>query len=160
MNSNDQVRPIPGYPGYSVSRDGRVKGKQGRWLNPAMNKDKHRQINIYRNGRRCTLSVHRAVLLAWVGPCPVGMESYHKDGDALNNHADNLKWVPHSDNMRGTSRNRGEKNASAKLTIADVRAIRELLRLGHSHSSIAERYNVRGQTIGAIKAGRSWGWLT
>lgn len=49
--------------------------------------------------------VHRLVLEAFVGPCPDGMECDHKNRDGLDNRADNLAWVAHSENNRDKSSN-------------------------------------------------------
>jgi hypothetical protein len=48
---------------------------------------------ILSNGpRRQSRSVHLLVLEAFIGPCPPGLEACHWDGDATNNHLDNLRW--------------------------------------------------------------------
>ena len=46
------------------------------------------------------LLVHHAVLSAWVGPRPEGMECDHINGDSLDNRLCNLEWVTHKENMR------------------------------------------------------------
>lgn len=35
---------------------------------------------------------HRAVLLAFIGPCLDGMECCHNNGDPLDNRLENLRW--------------------------------------------------------------------
>src|SRR5271167_2615180 len=44
--------------------------------------------------------LHRLVLLAFVGPCPEGMECRHLDGNHLNNRLGNLEWNTHLVNMQ------------------------------------------------------------
>lgn len=158
----DDIRPIPGYPGYAASRDGRIKGKHQRWLKPCLNKDGHQQVNIYCDGHRYTLTVHYLVLITWVGRYPgMGMEARHIDGHGTNNHADNLEWVAHGTSARGVTHNRGEANPSAKLTENDVREIRSLIKTGNlTKVEIGRRYGVTGEMIRVIQVGKRWGWLT
>ena len=55
------------------------------------------------NGKRYL--VHRLVLEAFVGPCPVGFECDHKDRNRSNNHIENLRWASSSENSRNTLQN-------------------------------------------------------
>jgi hypothetical protein len=43
-------------------------------------------------------TIHRLVLFAFAGPPPPGYESAHLDGNPLNAHADNLRWVTRAEN--------------------------------------------------------------
>ncbi len=56
-------------------------------------------------------------------------------------------------------RSRGEANGSAKLTAAEVLAIRECLRAGLSYRTIAHTFNISEPQISNIRRGASWGWL-
>lgn len=104
-----------------------------------------------------TLSAHR---LAWEienGPIPNGLSVLHRcDNRACINPA-HLFLGTQADNMRDMSEkgrsSRGEKNAKAKLTEAQVRVIRED---GRSHRAIAADYGVAKTTVGDIKRGRIW----
>lgn len=167
----DELRDIPGFPGYSVTRDGRVKGPSGKWLKPHVHsRHGYLALTLRINRRDRTLYLHRAVLLAWVGPCPSGMESCHGDGNSANNHVDNLRWDTHAANMVDRARHmesigrdyftRGEANGSTQLSENDIHDIRSLLNAKLlSMKSIAEHFGVNEGTIRAIKTGRSWGWL-
>jgi DNA-binding GntR family transcriptional regulator len=73
-----------------------------------------------------------------------------------------LSWKTPSENqmdrvVHGTS-NRGEQHPLAKLTEADVRAIR---RLGQKLPSIdiATRFGVTRECVRDILSGLRWGWL-
>ena len=50
----------------------------------------------------------------------------------------------------------GEKHPLAKLTYADVRAIREMAAAGARTRTIAESFGVTPSTVNGIVAGRSW----
>lgn len=73
-----------------------------------------------------------------------------------------LDWKTHTENMadklvHGTH-NRGERCGSAKLTEADVLAIREMKGM-LPHAEIARQYGICRQTIGLIHSGKRWAWL-
>lgn len=92
----EEWRPIPGSPGYEVSSLGRVRSPW-RVLSPWVgNKVGHLKVTLG-GGRR--MWVHRAVCLAFYGPCPDGLEVRHLDGIASNNVVTNLKYGTHSENM-------------------------------------------------------------
>lgn len=122
---NEEWRPVPGYGGhYEASSLGRIRRKkrvvrkfnymakrvieqtyQELILSPhAVNKYGHRSVHIGVDGKRTMLSAHRAVLLAFVGPCPEGFEACHNDGDATNNRPENLRWDTHLSNNQDRKR--------------------------------------------------------
>lgn len=71
-----------------------------------------------------------------------------------------LVWSTRKQNLadklvHGTH-NRGERNSGAKLTVAQVEAIRADARSG---KTIAEVYGVSQSRVSAIRKGRTWAWL-
>lgn len=114
--------PIPGWPGYSVTDDGRVlsfwkqipipgKGsrvervKEWRELHAFDRKDRRGKPSGYlsvclaRGGRSCNRYVHELVLIAWVGPRPSpDHEACHGDGNRANNALSNLRWGTYAEN--------------------------------------------------------------
>lgn len=100
----EEFLPIPGWPSYVVSRDGRVKrirtqsGKpRDRLLRQCCNSgraaDRHWYVRPCQNGRSRKQHVHTLVAITFIGPRPAGMEVDHKDDNTDNNHADNLQYV-------------------------------------------------------------------
>jgi hypothetical protein len=75
-----------------------------------------------------------------------------KDSDRTNSTLSNLHYVPKQGNP-------GEKNGSAKLTEAQVRAIRTSHRNGTSVVGLARRYGVTARTISMITTGKLWAWV-
>lgn len=141
-----EVRPIPGYAGYAVTADGTIYGPAGRPLLPSVDPDGHLHIKVSRRpGVPRKLFLHRAVLLAWVGPCPSGQECRHADGDPANNRVGNLGWGTRGENLADRVRldesARGEAVASSKLTAAEVAEIRRL-RSSTTLRALAARYGV------------------
>lgn len=53
-----------------------------------------------------------------------------------------------------------KRGGKAKLTEADIPNIRDLLTSGMLHRLIAERYGVSEKTIGHIRTGRRWWWIS
>ena len=109
---------VPGYEGrYAVSDQGRVKSldcvlyrphangsmvavrKKGVLLRPATTPSGHQQVMLGRGGANKWL-VHQLVMLAFVGPCPEGMEILHIDSNPANNRPRNLKYGTRSENMK------------------------------------------------------------
>ena len=110
-------KPIPSFPGYEASDHGRVrsfwaqgpnKGRRGGWhisdtpsriMAPQYHRLGYPRVNLGKNGKPHKLEVSRLVLLAFIGPCPNGMEVCHNDGNPSNNRLDNLRYDTHSGNM-------------------------------------------------------------
>lgn len=94
-------RDVPGYEGrYWVSDHGRAfsSTKQGaRLLKPS--RGRYMLIVLYGPGsKRSTRNVHVLVMRAFVGPCPVGMEVCHNNGDVTDNRLSNLRYGTPRDN--------------------------------------------------------------
>jgi hypothetical protein len=108
-------------------------------------------------GDRRKLWIHHAVLLAYVGPRPEGMECRHLDGNPRHNHAANLAWGTRAENMRDRARHGtqryGEDSPSHRLTAEQVRAIR----VDPRPSRVVGRdYGVSHTTILEIRRGNRW----
>lgn len=90
--------------------------------------------------------IHRLILECFVAPCPEGLECRHLDGNNQNNSLENLCWGTPKENAEDMIRlgtRKGENNGRAKLSVEDVKSIREKHGTGmFSYSSIAREYNV------------------
>lgn len=166
-----------GYEGlYAVSSRGRVKrlapGRNtypGKILNQyhATTNTDHLAVYLCKDGKQKGELVHCLVLKAFVGPCPPGFESLHKNGTANDNRAANLRWGTHAENMRDKIRHgtsticlRGTAHPKAKLNPRKVRGIRTSLRHGICVREIAKKLDVGKTTIYAIAEGRTWKHVT
>jgi hypothetical protein len=151
MTSVEIWKPVPGYPGYEASNLGEVKSR-GRTVDFSMSRDGYPKV-----GRTY---VHTFVMLAFRGKPPEGYECAHYDGNKLNNTLANLRYATRlensADTLRHGKRPRGERNGRAKLTEADVIAIRSMRGMG---KTIAIKFNVSAAVISAIKHRKAWGWL-
>lgn len=143
---------------------------KGRVLRLNVRTDGYVVASIRKDGKSAPVYIHRAVLEAFAGPCPDGMQCCHWDGIRGNNRLDNLRWGTAKENSddkdrHGTrscnfQRRRGEDHHGSKFTEAQVREVRRLLSDGEiSQRAIARRFSVSNPTIISIKTRKTWGWL-
>ena len=102
--------------------------------------------------------MHRLVMLAFVGPCPDGMEVCHKDGVSTNSLLSNLRYDTHVGNyvdaIRHGTMGRG---VGVKLTREQVEKIREEYSCGGvTQRRLGELYGVYHATVGEIVRGEIW----
>ena len=156
----DTWKPVIGFEDlYEVSDAGRIRSiKNGRIKAYTNDRQKRRPfVGLWRNNKVRIIYPHKAVLEAFVGLRPKGMEACHNNGDPFDNRLENLRWETTRNNQldrikHGTS-NRGERCAAAKLTEAQIYAIRADNRL---QREIAADYGVKDNTISRIKSGKRW----
>lgn len=112
---DERWRPVPGYPGYSVSDHGRVRS-DARTITDSLGRERRLQGYDLRAGRTTsgyytvslsgrTCSVHHLVLTAFVGPRPPRMEGCHDDDDKADNRLVNLRWDSRRENTLDRVRN-------------------------------------------------------
>lgn len=109
----EEWRAIPGYEGlYEVSDLGRVKSLermvQGRFgllrvperigYGSVHKSTGYFRVGLSRDGGCEQIHVHRAVMLAFVGPLPEGMHTCHNNGDRADNRLANLRYDTVSSN--------------------------------------------------------------
>lgn len=105
---------------------------------------------------------HRLAYTLYVGPIPNGMCVCHRCDNGLCVKIDHLFLGTQKDNIldmehKGRSIHKsGEQHGRAKLTLAQVSAIRELSMLGHSQRSLANRFNVSRTGIRMIISNKTW----
>jgi hypothetical protein len=122
----------------------------------------YRNVRISRGGRGRTVRVCRLVAESFIGPCPKGMECCHFNGIPTDDRAANLRWDTHHANVLDRVRHgrvtgpKGSASQHAKLTEADIPAIRARIERGESDATIAADYGVSGACIWTIRRGRSW----
>lgn len=173
MEEVEEWRPIAGFDSqYEISSIGRVRrlvgGHRtyaGRLLKSSPKKPSSYHIIRLLDAKniRLTRYVHRLVVETFRGPIGSGLEVNHIDGDKNNNRLSNLELVSrreHYEHAVSSGQNttvlRGEKNASAKLTVQDVLAIRR--KSGTIPTvTLAREYGVSFSTIRRIVLRQYWG---
>lgn len=101
---------VPGFDNfYEVSDQGRVRSwangqwgrlKEPRFLKPGARTGsvKYLVVCLRRAPVKKTKYVHRLVAELFLGPPPPNTEVAHKNGNHLDNRADNLKWATRKEN--------------------------------------------------------------
>lgn len=168
--------PVRNHEGvYDVSADGQVMrvryslgSTPGRVLKPHVTRDGYHQVRLYTGARDRSRwhKVHRLVADAFLGPCPIGYQVNHIDGDKGNNAVSNLEYVTakqniiHAERLGLRPKRRGERHPMARLTAADVREIRRMSRAGHLHQrAIAARFGISESHAHRIIQRRAWRYL-
>lgn len=163
---------IPGYEGrYAVSDHGNVMSMDfaGSGLPGILKKHLARgyfSVAFYPQPRKVKrYTIHRLVMLAFVGPRPDGMQINHKNGIKTDNRLENLEYCTASQNMKhahatGLQSNRGERHSRSKLTNEVVRGIVVRLSNGESPRSIAKDVGVDVTNVYHIRSGRIWSSVT
>lgn len=113
----DEWRSIPDFPGYEVHYTGLVRNRSGHHLSPRVRASGHLNVNLFRDGDAHHRFIHRLVLESFVGPCPEGYISCHRDGDPANNYVDNLYWGTFSDNQLDQALHGGHPRANRTFCI-------------------------------------------
>lgn len=170
---NEIWKDIVNYIGlYMVSNYGKIKslannhGNNGNYKERILKPSKtdecgHLKVTLCKNGIYKNCKIHKLVLEAFVGPCPLGKEGCHNDGNPGNNFLENLRYDTRKGNFKDKIKHGtllcGSKLSYAKLNEFQVRIIKRLLKDGYlTQREMAKIFNVHFSTISAIKTGISW----
>lgn len=161
-------KAIADYPAYEISNRGdvrralppRLRGANtvGKVLKWNVSKTGHSLVHLSTENGRKALSVHRAVLEAFVGPAPSAKHvAAHNDGNPLNNSVENLRWATmrenHADKAAHGTLLQGESHPRRKLSAQQVNEIRSCQ---DTQKVIAARYGIAQGTVHKIKSGQRW----
>lgn len=155
-------RPIPGFPGYRISSDGRVRSDHSKYgkvglLRPKRTQSGYHRVSLFRDGKMHSFAVHRLVLLVFVGPPPSpDSVTRHLNGKRLDNRVENLAWGTVQDNHDDMVAH-GTFPGHPRLTVEQVKQIiQRHSTTGESQASLGREFGVTYQTIQAILGGRKW----
>lgn len=134
------------YKGYTVHKSGIIISPNGTILKQRLHKGYlHVIIGTHK------VPVHRIVATCYV-PNPEGYaENHHKDGDKLNNHADNLMWVSRAQHIE---LHKKDLSVKSKLNWEAVKYIRE--HIDDSTNDLAEMFGVSPTAISLVKHNKTW----
>lgn len=169
-------KDIPGYEGlYQASNKGLIRSLDkdvwnghayyrvpGRIMRPKIKNSGYKELVLRKNNKAKSITLHRLICITFNGDRrDEGLIVCHKDGDPLNNSAENLYWATHKQNTQdmidhGNS-TFGKKARHVKLTEKEVL---EIFHSTETQKALAEKYNVTRGAIGDIKRGDNWWWLT
>ena len=190
FRSGRQWMPVQGFPGFLASDDGLVFAQsrfvmrsngisqrlRSKIVKPYKGIKAHSvRIGSVTDGTRTTMNVGAAVLSAFAGARPYGMECCHNDGDPSNNNLQNLRWdtkyANEQDKLKhGTrpfgDRNgrrtkpwataRGERNGNARLTNSKAADVRRRVLAGETQASVARSIGVPKGLVSRIARGKTY----
>jgi len=156
-------RSIPGFSDYAVSSLGRVKrikdarqnqAKAGNLKTPMKHSCGYLVARLWKNNKEYKRYIHRLVLSAFHGPCPIGYECNHIDGNKQNNKWLNLQYVTRRQNIIHAYRNglSGRKHFKPE----EVWLIRRLCAAGIDPKITAKIFKCDRSSIYKIKVGKTW----
>lgn len=161
-------RPVPGWPRYEASADGRVRsiertrfGPPPRVLKSTKIPNGYWSITLCRADERKQTYVHRVVCMAFHGLPPTPKhEVAHFDGNKDNNAATNLRWVTKSENREDSRRLGtlpvGTTNGNAKLTDKHIEAIRALAGSGFHQRDLSKIFGIGEAQLSRIVTRKRW----
>jgi len=170
----EEWRAIVGYEGsYEVSSLGRVRSLdrvvkrcqcgrathsvKGKPVTALTRDHGYPSCSLSKDGKACVALIHRLVLEAFVGPCPIAMEACHANGRRDDARLENLRWDTrkrnHADRWAHGTMLIGEKTNSVKLTATQVLAIRASKETARV---LAARNSVAMGTIFRIRHRQTW----
>lgn len=161
------MRPIPHFPNYFATQDGRIYSTMRvvpKFLKPKLNRGGYEVVVLMRNGVRHNRCVHQLILDTYKGFRPEGMEACHNDGNQRNNYVTNLRWDTHESNVLDRilhGSHVGEKNGRATITEEAVRLIREDYHSRmYTHAQISSKYGMTYEQVWRIATKRRWAHVT
>lgn len=170
---NGILKPIPGFPGYYATENGRIWSasrkdysghcRKGKFLTSVLDRNGYYRVCLCINGKHYNRLVHRLILAAFSGPCPNKCCCRHLNGIKTDDRIFNLMWGTYKENqadckLHGTNPI-GERNPKAKLTEQDVKEIRQIYETQFHwglRCKLAQIYNVTPQNIRCIVKRLTW----
>lgn len=167
------MKPIVDFPGYYAGQDGNIysyfeKTRNSRLsfhrpphiLKPFLHRTGYLYVVLVNSKKRLTVPVHKLVCTAFHGPCPLGYETSHRNGNRLDNVPTNLLWETKKENNahrkeHGTNQ-QGVTNSRAKINKEQLDKVRQLLKTGRTQQDIARIMGLTQPFISDIKTGRRY----
>lgn len=142
-------KPIVGFEDCGeVSNTGLIRNKHGLIRKTTVGKNGYERVGFH--GGQETVFVHRLVARAFCNGYEDSLQVNHKDGDKLNNNADNLEWVTCSENVKHAFDTGLKVYAHPNTIISDDEFKKVLVRRanGETQQAIANDYGVTRGAIG------------
>jgi hypothetical protein len=150
---NMKFEKLKDWPGYSVSREGHILGKQGTVLSTKC-KDPYVLVNLCIKGKVFRKRVHRVVAEHFI-PNPENLPQVdHIDGNKKNDCVDNLRWVTRMENAynKNTSLAKEVELVNPDGSSIKFRSIADAGReLGISPQGIGKCANGKYKTAGGFR---------
>lgn len=155
-------KPISGYEGfYEVSNLGRIRSLErivecsdcrkrkikDRTLKGSSYSGGYSGVTLHKDGCTKSVNIHRIVAEAFV-PNPLEKEEVnHKDENPSNNHATNLEWVSHKENINYGTRTERARETTTKLQGKAVQQFSKDGKLVAEYESLSAAGNATGTHV-------------
>jgi len=156
--------PVPDFEDcYEISDLGRVRNsKTLRVLKPETSAG-YARVTPCRDGVKGRITLHLAVLTAFVGPRPPGCEGRHMDGDTTNNTLGNLAWGTPVENAADKKRHGTQRYGTQwSRAVLDETKVAKIIELEGAATlqEIAGEIGCGVTTVHHVMTGRTWSWCT
>lgn len=166
IDTSERWLPIPDYASYLISSHGKVislsyKRTSRQRLMRVQKPATYPFVYVANEYGKKQAGINRLVAQAFL-PTPEARLTMviPLDGNHLNVHADNLRWVdPHEKedaSIVGYLHCCGTRHPLSKLTPEKIMLIQQQVAAGHSHQSIADTLKVSRPAVSVIAAGKAW----
>lgn len=148
---------------YAVSDQGNVKrvtagpgARAGRLVKAVTDTHGYRRVAVSVGGKRCSISVHALVAVAFLGPRPAGYDVNHRNGNKTDNAVGNLEYVTRSENHRHAYRSCIRPAVGSKLSQAEAESIRRRYASGETQTAIAKSMGISQSLTSMVVSGERW----
>ena len=158
------IKEVSNFPNYFVDTQGNVYSKKSghlKKLNPWKHVRGSRLIDFKKDGKKYHKVVSHLILETFVGPRPEGKVCCHGIEGSFIDSLENLSWKTQSENcyedkIRDGTIQRGDNNATSKVTELQVLEIRKLYLQGSTCKELSKIYGLHYKSIGRIVKRISW----
>lgn len=148
----------------SLDRTVKVRGGfrpvRGQMLSQKLDRNGYVVVQLYKERRQTSRTVHSLVAEAFLGPRPFGYQVCHGDHDRTNNILTNLRYGTvlenHQEKVAAGRSARGEGVNTAKLTEALVVNMRNERASGALVDELSAKYGVSSVAVSKICNGTNW----
>ena len=150
---------------YCVTQHGEVYQKTDNeyvWVQPRMWQGLQ-VLDLFdtKNRKKIRFKIHRLIAQTFIPNPENHNEVIHIDFNKLNNHVDNLKWVPRYYSLHYTKHQNhnatGENHGNAKIREEQVIFIREnFYQMGISQKAMGQMFGINQQAISNILRHKTW----
>jgi hypothetical protein len=144
--STEVWKPIVGLEDCGfVSNMGRIQNRHGKIRKTNVANNGYERVGFH--GGQTTIAVHRLVARAFCEGYEDHLQVNHKDGNKLNNTAQNLEWISGSKNCKHAFDLGLTTSSRRKLTTENVFEAQDLLQSGVKLADVARKFGVYPSTV-------------